>query len=150
MTNMLAKFGAFFSRKPRKPLRALIADDHFIFRKVVFNAVKACEVEHVDVAKDGKEVQEALALAIEKKEPYDIFILDWHMPFFDGPQLTQMIRGAPLFEKSVIVMISAESGMQEVMSAVKKGVTNFITKPLPPAEVEKKIRAVLAWQAKQA
>lgn len=131
------------------PIRALVADDHFVFRNIVFNAMKACGISHVDVAKDGKEVREAMDLALANQQTYDLFVLDWHMPFFEGPELVDTIRQTPHFAKSAIVMISAESGLQEVTSAMKKGVTNFITKPLAQAEVEKKLRAVLAWMEQQ-
>ncbi len=60
-------------------MRALVADDSGVMRKVIVRALAAVGVEATDEACNG---QEAFDLFVAT--PYDLVVTDWNMPEMNG------------------------------------------------------------------
>ena len=71
-------------------MKILLAEDDFVTRKFMLNFLS--KYGECDVAVDGLEAVEALALAFEDGEPYDLVCLDIMMPVMDGYQALKEIR----------------------------------------------------------
>ncbi len=84
------------------------------------------------------DVAESGSLALEKifsaKPPFDIVLLDWHMPELDGIALAREIRKKDA-ERPLIVLVSASEWSEVEEGAREAGIDAFLPKPLFPATV---------------
>ena len=106
-------------------LRALVADDSVLFRRVISEALSSFpEVEVVGAAANGK-------LAVQKVRELkpDLLTLDLEMPEMDGLAVLDALREAG--EDTMVIVVSAltSRGGRLTMQALAKGALDFITKP---------------------
>ena len=107
--------------------RMLVADDD---EYVCQNIVKAMKHTGVDIryTTSGKKVVEMMRTARERGEPYDVMILDWKMPGFDGMETARLIRKNYPVKIPILFFTSFDwSEIEE--EALEVGVNNFLTKP---------------------
>lgn len=71
-------------------MRILIAEDDFIARKVLSRMV--AHLGESDMAADGTEAMEALRLAWDTGQPYELVFLDIMMPEADGRAVLRFLR----------------------------------------------------------
>ncbi|MFH1066136.1 MAG: response regulator [Nanoarchaeota archaeon] len=91
----------------------------------------------VESAHSGKE-----GLAKLKKKKYDFILLDVLMPDMSGWDVYQQIRREGI--KTKVAFLSAIECSKERMKKLKKeGVSNYINKPIEPAELRKRIAAII-------
>jgi two-component system chemotaxis response regulator CheY len=108
-------------------VRILIIDDSLVMRNIHKNILienkiaEECFLE----ARDG-----TTALLMAKREPIDIFLVDWNMPGLDGLQLIKMLRQMDQYKATPIIMITSEAAKYNVMEAVEAGVSDYIVKPI--------------------
>jgi len=128
--------------EPRKAglrgVRVLLTDDNAVNRQVVklFLAPQGCDVTE---ATNGKEALDALA-----RQPFDIVLLDVHMPVMDGQEAIRRIRasGGPWAQVPVIALTAdAMSGDRERYLAL--GMTDYLSKPIDQRELVARMYAVL-------
>ncbi len=110
-------------------IRALVVDDApdilEYFQDLSHRFGFAC-----DVASSGKQALEMIA----QHSPYDIYFVDWKMPEMDGIQLSAEINKRQ--NKPVIIMISAMEWSVIEHEAERAGVTEFLSKPIFPSDLE--------------
>ena len=70
------------------PLRVLVAEDGLANQHVALGILRAAGHQAV-IAADGRE-----AIACWQSEPFDVILMDMHMPVMDGIQATEHIRAA--------------------------------------------------------
>ncbi len=107
--------------------RMIVADDD---EYVCQNIVKAMAHTGVDIryTTDGKKVVEMMRTARERGEPYDVMILDWKMPGFDGMETARLIRKN--YSKHIPILFFTSYDWSEIEEeALEVGVENFLTKP---------------------
>jgi PAS domain S-box-containing protein len=119
--------------QPAEGLRILMAEDNRI--NVLLATKLLTNMGHrVDTVGDGKEALEALARA-----PYDLVLMDVHMPEMDGLEATRRIRraegstrskrGRPAF-RIPIVALTANAMEGDRQICLDAGMDDFLTKPL--------------------
>lgn len=123
-------------------LRILMAEDNRI--NVLLATKLLSNMGHrVDTVGDGKEALEALARA-----PYDLVLMDVHMPHMDGLEATRRIRRAEGSTRSKrgrltlripIVALTANAMEGDRKVCLDAGMDDFLTKPLDPEA----LRAIL-------
>ena len=106
-------------------LRVLVAEDNAVNRLVVAEFLRALGAE-ATFAEDGQQALDALALA-----PFDLVLMDKHMPVMDGVAATQAIRrsGAP-FAAVPIVALTADAMAGERERLLGIGMDAFASKPV--------------------
>jgi DNA-binding NtrC family response regulator len=115
--------------------RILIAEDEAISRKHLTYALEK-EGYAVAGAKDGME-----AFALFDQNAYDVVIADIKMPNMDGLALLEKIK-----EKDPdmdVIIITGFGSIESAVEAMKKGASEYITKPFNLDELHIKIRKVL-------
>lgn len=94
----------------------------------------------VTVAEDGIE---ALKILSEKSDSFDIILLDVMMPNMDGWDTLKAIRNNKKTEFIPVIMITAVSEDQKVVSGLKIGADDYIVKPFILPNLLARIEAVL-------
>lgn len=118
--------------------KILIADDDPEIRMLIKSKLDTMKCE-IFVAKDG---EEALALALEKKP--DLLLLDVMMPLLTGWEVVQNVRKKPEFDQTGIIMITGIGETVNDATASLIGADEHIDKPFQLAELEFKVRKVIA------
>ncbi len=86
--------------------RVLVIDDNETNRLIVDRLLKSWQIS-VDQAADGTSALECLRAAAREKRPYELAILDYHMPNMDGLQLAVAIREEPAIAGTPLIMLSS-------------------------------------------
>ena len=82
-----------------------------------------------DTVMSGKDALEMVKLRHARREPYNLIIVDWHMPEMDGVEVTRRIREI-IGNESAIIILTAYNWDDVADEAVAAGVDSFIAKPL--------------------
>lgn len=112
-------------------MKTLIVEDDFVSRILLQAYVRP--YGPYDVAVNGKEAVQAVKLAIEAVDPYDLITLDVMMPEMDGQQALQEIRSLEREAKlqpAKIIMTSALSSDTIVYSALRGQSDAYLVKPI--------------------
>lgn len=112
--------------------RILIVDDDDITREMLREIVKNDGYTPV-LASNGKEAMELI-----RKEPFLVIITDIEMPVMDGNELIAQIR--ELDGDTVIIVLTGHSELNLVIDIMKKGVYDYIIKPVESGEIVIKLR----------
>ncbi len=100
----------------------------------------------VEVANDGIE---ALKILTNDMKNFDLILLDVMMPNMDGWDTLKAIRNNKKFKYIPVIMITAVSEEQKVVSGLKIGADDYIVKPFILPNLLARIEAVLRrskWQ----
>jgi DNA-binding NtrC family response regulator len=115
--------------------RLLIVDDDPAIRLVVEDRFRALGYQ-VESAKDGVEALEK----IDAFEP-DVVLLDLRMPKMDGLAVLEAL--APRASRPQVIVITAHGSIEAAVQAVKRGASDFISKPFEPAHLQHLVRKTL-------
>jgi len=88
----------------------------------------------VTAVPNGQEAWDAWLLA-----EYRVVITDWMMPDVDGLELCRRIRGRQARHYTYIILLTARSGTDDYLTAMKAGIDDFVTKPPVPAELKARL-----------
>jgi two-component system, OmpR family, alkaline phosphatase synthesis response regulator PhoP len=88
----------------------------------------------------ASQAEEGWAIALSFRP--DLFILDIMMPGKSGVELCQDIRKNPLFQQSLIVMLTARQEDHIQIQALDFGADDYITKPLKPSVFLSRLQAL--------
>ncbi|MGB9791957.1 MAG: response regulator [Thermacetogeniaceae bacterium] len=106
----------------------LLVEDSALTR---FSSKRALEEKGyiVDEASSG---QEALAKVRGKREPYDLVILDIHLPGMDGLKVLENLKFNPDYRYVPVMVVTVDSNLSVVKRAVELGAVDFLCKPYTP------------------
>lgn len=117
----------------------LIADDHKMIRDGLRLMLSLQNKEFNFFITEATNGGEAIALCLKKD--FDIVLLDYQMPKFNGDDVAQRIR---IYKpKSKIIILSNYDERSFVQSSVSKGVSGYILKDINTEDLLTAIRTVL-------
>ena len=116
----------------------LVVDDYKTMLRILRNLLKQLGFENVDEAEDG-----GSALARMHERDYGLVISDWNMEPMTGLQLLREVRADNALNHMPFIMVTAESKVENVLSAKEAGVSNYIVKPFNAETLKSKIASVL-------
>jgi two-component system, chemotaxis family, chemotaxis protein CheY len=105
-------------------MRALIVDDSRAMRTILSRIVTALGFE-VSVAVHGGD---ALAQLQAGARP-ELMLVDWNMPEMNGYELLKKVRADPAYANIKIVMVTTETEMSQIASALAAGADEYVMKP---------------------
>jgi diguanylate cyclase (GGDEF)-like protein len=107
----------------------LVAEDHPALRKQLeFMLTKAGFA--VTAVENGRR-----ALELTRERFFPIIVTDWMMPEMDGVELCRSVREAPAAGYVYIVLLTAKSSKDDIVTGLQAGADDFLTKPYHPAEL---------------
>ncbi|MFW6122895.1 MAG: response regulator [Thermodesulfobacteriota bacterium] len=123
-------------------MKVLVVDDFATMRKIVRNILKQIGFEDIIEAEDG-----TAALRLIKNDKVGLVVTDWNMPNMDGLDLLREIRQNPQTSNLPVLMVTAEGLKENVMEAVKAGVSNYVVKPFTAEVLQEKIETIFKKMA---
>lgn len=92
------------------------------------------------MAQNGK-----LALDLLEKEPFDLILMDIHMPEMDGEEATKIIREKTntSYNNIPIIALTANASSEMQNKLLSNGFTNYISKPFNPDILFKLLKNII-------
>jgi CheY-like chemotaxis protein len=114
---------------PLAGCRILLAEDHPANQRVVALVLEPLGVELTIVADGGK------AIAAEAAGPFDLILMDLHMPEVDGLTAIRAIRAAEAERqgrRTPIIALTADALAEHVVATRAAGADSHVSKPIRP------------------
>ncbi len=106
-------------------LRILVVEDN-VLNQVVAREVLEQGGYQVQVADNGRH---ALSMIEHQSVPFDLILMDAHMPVMDGYVATRRIR--ELYGKDIpVIALTANATIEEKRRCLEAGMSDFLTKPI--------------------
>lgn len=115
--------------------RILMAEDNAINQRVGKLILQRAGFA-IDVVQDGRE-----ALQAHKEKPYDLILMDCHMPVMDGFEACRQIRLSS-DRQPVIIAVTANALVGERERCLNAGMDDYLSKPF---QAEQLIAVVQKW-----
>ena len=123
-----------------KPIRVLIADDHFVVRMGLAAVIKTQpDMDVVAEATTGKQ-----AVELFRQHRPDITLMDLRMPEMDGIEAITAIRQE--FPESRFIVLTTYDGDEDIYRALQAGARAYLLKDMLRDGLVEAIRAVHAGQ----
>jgi signal transduction histidine kinase/CheY-like chemotaxis protein/HPt (histidine-containing phosphotransfer) domain-containing protein len=120
-----------------RPVRILLAEDNPVNQKVTLRQLAKLGFK-ADAVSNGKEVLGAL-----ERIPYDVVLMDCHMPEMDGYEASLEIKrrasqpeaSAPLKSHPYIIAVTANAMQGDREKCLDSGMDDYVQKPIEVAEL---------------
>ncbi len=126
------------------PIKVLNVDDSKMVHVMVGKALAPYDCELLE-ANNGEE-----GLATAAREKPGLILLDITMPIMDGKTMLARLRDDPELKAIPVVMLTAESGRENVLELAKLGVRDYLVKPFKGDQLVEKIKRIIALVLKPA
>jgi two-component system response regulator AlgR len=117
-------------------LRVLIVDDETLARSRLRTLLGDCKAPAASV--EGEAANATQAIELLRRQPYDLALLDIHMPGADGLTLAQALRALPHPPAVVFVTAHAEHAVQ----AFELEAADYLTKPVRLERLQQALQKV--------
>lgn len=125
-------------------MKILSVDDSKTIRMIVGRSLKNYDCVLCEAA-NGEE-----GLAVAASEKPDLIILDITMPVMDGVTMLTKLREDPALKAIPVVMLTAESGRENVAHLARLGVRDYLVKPFKEEQLIEKISRIVPLVQKAA
>ena len=122
----------------RTGMRALVADDHELFR----SGLKQLLVDVLGAAdvREAETLDQAIDI-LTNEGAGDLVLVDLRMPGMSGAEALAALRDG--FPEAKIAVVSAWEERGEILAALGAGVHGYIPKSLPSTEIAEALRTIL-------
>ena len=110
-------------------LRVLVVDDNATNRKVLTGQLEACGIKPVCVSTAQDALQE-LVDATVSDQPFQVALLDFHMPECDGEQLGRLIRTYDHLTHTRLVLLTSSGHRGDAQRFADLGFAGYLVKPI--------------------
>jgi len=126
------------ARGSLRGVKVLLTDDNAINRQVIrlFLAPHGCEITE---AANGREALDKLS-----SQPFDIVLLDVHMPVMDGKEAIGLIRASSdSWSQLPVIALTADAMSGDRERYLAMGMTDYVAKPVDQRELISKLSVSL-------
>lgn len=118
-----------------EPYRVLVVDDEASHR-ILHKEILSPPLFHVVEADAGHAAMQAL-----RNHDFDVVLLDKRLPDLDGDEVCRRIRQEGSKQLLPVIMVTGLGGEHELISSLKAGATDFISKPFSSDELIARVTA---------
>ncbi|MGC4118027.1 MAG: response regulator transcription factor [Myxococcales bacterium] len=126
------------------PARVLLVEDEANLRSSL-SFILDREGFEVASAATGEE-----GLELARAEPPDLVVLDVNLPGIDGYETCERLRRDPRTAKALVMMVTARSGVDDIVHGFETRADDYVTKPFHPKVLLARIQALLRRRAEAA
>lgn len=119
-------------------MRFLVVDDSSTMRRIIINTLNKLGHQDVVEASNGRE-----GIIRLTESPIDMVITDWNMPEMNGIEFVRSLRATEATKGLPVLMVTTNAAQDDIVEAMRAGVTNYVVKPFTPHRIKEKIDAVL-------
>ena len=116
-------------KAPLQGVRVLIVDDHETNRTILHHLFTSWAMQ-VQQAVNGAEALALMRFAAGRGKPFDLTILDMHMPGMNGLELARAIKSEPPLSATRLVMLTSVDHHDEPGALRESGVDGYLVKPV--------------------
>jgi two-component system chemotaxis response regulator CheY len=109
-------------------------------RRIIKNTLQKLGFKNFQEAGNGAE---ALDVMGKSKDNIDLILLDWNMPEMDGLEFLKIIKSSDEYKELPILMVTTEAAKEDILTALKHGVNNYVVKPFTPETLKSKVFKLL-------
>lgn len=120
-------------------MKILVVDDFSTMRRIVRNLLVELgfSSQLILEADDGEN-----ALAMLRKQSFDMVVTDWNMPNMTGIDLLRAIRADAALRGLPVLMVTAENNRDQIIAAAQAGVNGYIVKPFTSETLKEKMTKI--------
>lgn len=126
------------------PVKILSVDDSKTIRMIVKRTFANFDATVLEACNG----EEGLATAAAEKP--DLIVLDITMPIMDGVTMLTKLKENEALKSIPVIMLTAESGRENVAYIAKLGVRDYLVKPFQDTQLIEKVQRVIPLQPKAA
>jgi len=126
------------------PAKILSIDDSRTVRMIVTRTLKNHDCTICE-ATNGEE-----GLVVAARERPDVILLDITMPVMDGITMLGKLRADPELKGTPVIMLTAESGRENVAHIASLGVRDYLVKPFREDQLIEKLGHIIPLTLKAA
>ena len=119
-------------------MRFLVVDDSTTMRRIIINTLNKLGYTEVVEAGNGREGIDRV-----NEGPVDLVITDWNMPEMNGIEFIRALRAMDGKQHLPVLMVTTNAAKDDIVEALRAGVTNYVVKPFTSDTIKEKIDAVL-------
>ena len=119
-------------------MRFLVVDDSSTMRRIIINTLNKLGYRECHEAGNGREGIDKLG-----SHPVDMVITDWNMPEMSGIDFIRALRANDATKRLPVLMVTTNAAEDDIVEALKAGVSNYVVKPFTPDTIKEKIEAAL-------
>jgi two-component system chemotaxis response regulator CheY len=124
----------------RPDMKILVVDDFPTMRRIVKTLMRQNGYNNFVEAEDGVQALKAL----ESNPDIEFVVSDWNMPNMTGIEFLKAVRSDARFANLPFLMITAEAEKQNIIDAVKYGVSSYIVKPFTGVALQEKLTKIFS------
>jgi two-component system chemotaxis response regulator CheY len=118
--------------------KALVVDDSRAVRMILAKTLKELGYE-VREAANGRE---ALEVIEAERTAVTLVLADWNMPEINGLDLLKRLRQDPALSSLVVVMVTTETELDQMVTALEAGANEYVMKPFTKDILIEKLQLV--------
>jgi signal transduction histidine kinase len=116
-------------------VKILVAEDNDFYRRMLASTLREWGYDVV-CTRDGEEAWQV----IREKDHPKLAIVDWMMPGPDGLELCRRVRASAEAEPTYVILLTAKDGKANVVTGLKAGADDYISKPFDIEELQTRIQ----------
>ena len=117
-----------------RDLRVLIVDDNETNCSILEHQTSAWGMRHA-TAMGGKQALAMMRTSVDQGDPFDLAILDMHMPGMDGLTLARAIKGDAMLANTPLIMLTSVGGFGDANLARNNGINYYLHKPVRQSDL---------------
>ena len=118
--------------------KALVVDDSRTIRIIIRRILIELGYEVCEAANGI----EALKMLETEKTAVKLVLADWNMPEMNGMELLKSMRQNPEFDSLKVIMVTTETEMDQMASALEAGANEYVMKPFTKDILVEKLELV--------
>ena len=122
--------------------RVLVVDDNQTNREILLQQLQGWRMQ-VQCVEGGEQALQAMAEGARAQRPFDLAILDMHMPAMDGLQLAHAIQASPTLAGTRLMMLSSTYANANERERSQAGILRYLNKPIRRADLQRAVTGVL-------
>ena len=126
--------------------RVLVVDDNQTNREILRQQLQGWGMQ-VHCVEDGPQALQAMEQAGQDGQPFELAVLDMHMPGMDGLQLAHRIQARPALAATRLVMLSSTYANADDAERARAGLRRYLNKPVRRNDLLRALTGVLSRDA---